>query len=159
MFAPLQRPLSVSVSAACCWATPPPPTVGSVVFALLLLLYLIVSAPSDVPPPLCSPCLSGYAAAQLNLRRLETPDSVFCSRPLLSCFRKPRRASPRGAAVTNCGGGSSPAGILPHKDCLFCFTWTIFIGLSLIFSLTLLLLCFSASFYFFPFRPRSLLPF
>lgn len=75
--------------------------------------------------------------------------------PLLWRFREPRRASLRGSAVTNCGGGGSPAGILPHKDCLFSFTWTIFTRLSLILpSLTLLYL-----FSFFSFLPRSFLPF
>ena len=74
--------------------------------------------------------------------RLLTP--VLCFLPLLSCFRKPRRAALRGSTVTNRGGGSSPAGILPHKDCLFCFTWTIFVCLSLFVSF---FLCFNGSFF------------
>lgn len=48
-----------------------------------------------------------------------------------------------GPTVANCGGGSSPAGISPHKDCLFCFTWTIFGCLSVF------VLCFNGSFFFF----------
>lgn len=77
--------------------------------------------------------------------RLLTP--VFCFLPLLSCFRKPRRVPLRGSTVTNCGGGSSPAGILPHKDCLFCFTWTIFVCLSLFLSSFIFFLCFNDSLF------------
>lgn len=44
------------------------------------------------------------------------------------------------------GAGSSPAGILPHKDCLFCFTWTIFISPPLIFFPSLVFVFFLARF-------------
>lgn len=66
----------------------------------------------------------------------ETPDARVLFPPLLSCFRSgPGEKLSGGSAVTNCGGGgSSPAGIFPHKECLFCFTWTIFVGLSLFLS-------------------------
>lgn len=82
----------------------------------------------------------------------ETPDARVLFPPLLSCFRSgPGEKLSGGSVVTNCGGGgSSPAGIFPHKECLFCFTWTIFVGLSLFLS--------SFCISFFPLLPPFSIP-
>lgn len=101
------------------------------------------------PHLVCEPLEKVVQQLEHNLRcalRLLTP--VFCFLPLLSCFRRPRRASLRGSAVTNCSSGSGPAGILPHKDCLFCFTWAIFVCLSLFCFFLYFLLCFNKLLFF-----------
>lgn len=93
-------------------------------------LYRYSGCKSSTCLMICS-LSAGYVTAEASfVLCFETPDALCFLPALPSCFSEPRRGALRGSTVTDgsVGGGSSLAGIFPHKDCLFCFTRVILVS-------------------------------